>query len=68
MTDQSTEGLPPTLEELIARAQAAAESMSTNKRNKALIKDMAIALVALAKLNAEMCHMIAAEDARIIIP
>ena len=55
------------LEQLIARAQASAESRTTNKRNRKLLLDMAVAIVGLAKANTELAKQIA-EKPRILIP
>ena len=55
------------LEALIARAQESAESLWTNDRNKALLKEMAVAIVALARLNADLLQQ-QAERRRILVP
>lgn len=58
---------PMPLEILIQRAQASAEHKSTNKRNRALLKDMAVAIVSLARMNADLAQQLA-EKPRIIVP
>lgn len=51
-TDNAPDVSP--LEQLIERARVASEKQTTNKANKALLQDMAVALVAVARLNADL--------------
>ena len=68
MADMPAFDAPPVpLEILIQRAQASAENKSTNKRNRALLKDMAVAIVSLARLNADLAAQLA-DKPRIIVP
>lgn len=55
------------LEALIGRAQLASERMSAKNPHRALLKDMAIALVASARLIADLQQQIA-EKPRIVLP
>jgi hypothetical protein len=55
------------LEQLIARAEASALSPTTNKRNKQLLMDMAVAIVGLAKANTVLAQQMA-EKPRIVLP
>ena len=58
------------LEDFIARAQAADQDAVTSQRNRALIRDMAVALVAQAKLlvdyQKELQEQV--DDRRIVLP
>ena len=60
-------GDPMPLEILIARAQASAEQKTTNNRNRALLKDMAVAIVSLARMNADLSRQLA-DKPRIVLP
>ena len=59
------EGSP--LADLIDRARLASERMSAANPNRALLKDMAVALVAQARLLADVTQQIA-ETLRIVRP
>lgn len=58
---------PPTLQDLVQRAQWATEKMSVRNPNRTLLKEMAIALVSLARMNADLVAQ-QAEKPRIIVP
>lgn len=61
-----TEPEPTTpLQDLIARAAAADQDAVTSQRNRALIRDMAVALVAQARLIVDLQN---AERPNIILP
>ncbi len=55
------------LEELVARAQVASDGMSTTNPNRQLLAEMAVALVSLARMNADLGQQIA-DKPRIILP
>lgn len=55
------------LPELIQTAQAHSERMSVKNPNRVLLKEMAVAIVSLAKLNADLQQQ-AEEKPRIVIP
>lgn len=57
----------PTLPELIERAKWASEKMSVRNPNRTLLKEMAVALVALAQMNADLTQQIA-DKPRILVP
>ena len=59
----SSESSP--LHDLIDRAQRASERMSVQNPNRTLLKDMAIALVAQARLIADLAPK---DEPRIIVP
>lgn len=62
----SAESEPTTpLQDLIARAAAADQDVVTSQRNRALIRDMAVALVAQARLIVDLQN---AERPNIILP
>lgn len=64
-TDDAPDSSP--LSDLIARAQLASERMSVQNANRALLKDMAIALVAQARLIADLAEQ-QADKPRIVLP
>jgi len=65
--DSSSAGESETpLHALIARASEADQDVVTCAKNRVLIRDMAVALVAQARLIAD--YQLAAEDRRIILP
>jgi hypothetical protein len=56
-----------TLPDLIEQARLASERMSVNNPNRVLLKEMAVAIVSLAKMNAELQQQ-AEDKPRIIVP
>jgi hypothetical protein len=56
-----------TLPDLIEQARLASERMSVNNPNRVLLKEMAVAIVSLAKMNAELQRQ-AEDKPRIIVP
>ena len=55
------------LQQIITRAQLASERMSAKNPNRELLREMAVALVSLARLNADLMQQIA-EKPRIVLP
>ena len=55
------------LQQIITRAQLASERMSAKNPNRELLREMAVALVSLARLNADLLQQIA-EKPRIVVP
>jgi hypothetical protein len=58
--------MPTTLPELIDRARQASERMSAKNPNRTLLKEMAVALVAQARLIADLQEQVS--DRRIVLP
>lgn len=73
MSDDTTETAPVSpLEVLIERARIASEKPTTNKANRTLLMDMALALVAQARLLADLAKAQRPQETRteggIILP
>lgn len=64
-TDDAPERTP--LQQLIDRCEAASARMSASNPNRALLADLAVAVVSLAKMNADLLSQ-QAEKPRIILP
>lgn len=59
--------MPATLPELIDRARQASERMSVKNTHRDLLKEMAVALVAQARLIADLQQQLA-DKPRIVVP
>lgn len=66
MPDDSAPYRTP-VQELIGRCQQASERMSVRNPNRALLQEMAVALVALTKMNVAL-HQQLADKPRIVLP
>ena len=63
MAREAAESVHADLSDLITRAEASALHPSTNQRNRRLLKDLCLALVALAQRCAQVQAMVPSDEA-----